>query len=43
MDKMNKKEYQNMQSKKIPKPTYFKNILFAFFSRRNNLYIGTNN
>ena len=30
MDKMTKKEYQRYAEKKIPKPTYFKNILFAF-------------
>ncbi|NMB08773.1 MAG: stage V sporulation protein AC [Tissierellia bacterium] len=30
MDKMNKKEYQKYAEQKVPKPTYFKNILFAF-------------
>lgn len=30
MDKMNKKEYQQYAERKVPKPTYFKNILYAF-------------
>lgn len=30
MDKMNKKEYQKYAERKVPKPTYFKNILYAF-------------
>lgn len=30
MDKMNKKEYQKYVERKVPKPTYFKNILYAF-------------
>ena len=30
MDKMNKKEYQKYVEKKVPKPTYLKNILYAF-------------
>lgn len=30
MDKMTNKEYQRYAEKKIPKPTYFKNILYAF-------------
>ena len=30
MDKMTNKEYQKYAKKKVPKPTYFKNILFAF-------------
>ncbi|CCQ92553.1 Stage V sporulation protein AC [[Clostridium] ultunense Esp] len=30
MDKMTNKEYQKYAEKKIPKPTYFKNILYAF-------------
>lgn len=30
MDKMNNKEYQKYAEKKVPKPTYLKNILYAF-------------
>ena len=30
MDKMNKKEYQKYAERKVPKPTYMKNILYAF-------------
>lgn len=30
MDKMNKKDYQKYAEIKVPKPTYFKNIMFAF-------------
>lgn len=30
MDKMNKKEYQEYAEAKVPKPTYMKNIVFAF-------------
>ena len=30
MDKMNKKEYQKYVERKVPKPTYFKNIIYAF-------------
>ncbi|MDR7857149.1 stage V sporulation protein AC [Tissierella sp.] len=30
MDKMNKKDYQKYAEKKVPKPTYLKNILLAF-------------
>lgn len=30
MDNMNNKEYQKYAEKKIPKPTYFKNIIYAF-------------
>ena len=30
MDRMNKKEYQKYAEQKVPKPTYFKNILYAF-------------
>ncbi|WP_353097683.1 stage V sporulation protein AC [Tissierella praeacuta] len=30
MDNMNKKEYQKYSEKKVPKPTYLKNIIFAF-------------
>lgn len=30
MDKMNNKEYQKYAERKIPKPTYFKNIVYAF-------------
>lgn len=30
MDKLNKKEYEKYAEKKIPKPTYFKNIFWAF-------------
>lgn len=30
MDNMNNKEYQKYAERKIPKPTYFKNILYAF-------------
>lgn len=30
MDKMNNKEYQKYAEQKIPKPTYFKNIINAF-------------
>lgn len=30
MDRLNKKEYEKYADKKIPKPTYFKNIFWAF-------------
>lgn len=30
MDKLNKKDYEKFASAKIPKPTYFKNIIWAF-------------
>ncbi|MBU5254604.1 stage V sporulation protein AC [Tissierella praeacuta] len=30
MENMNKKEYQKYSEKKVPKPTYLKNIIFAF-------------
>ncbi|MBW4829666.1 MAG: stage V sporulation protein AC [Clostridiaceae bacterium] len=30
MDRLNKKEYEKYAEKKIPKPTYFKNIFWAF-------------
>ena len=30
MDKLNKSEYKKYADKKIPKPTYFKNIVWAF-------------
>ena len=30
MENMNKKEYQKYAEQKVPKPTYLKNILFAF-------------
>ena len=30
MDKMNKKEYQKYAEKKVPRPTYLKNIVYAF-------------
>jgi len=30
MDKMNKKDYQKYAETKVPKPTYFKNIMYAF-------------
>ena len=30
MDKMNNKEYQKYAEQKIPKPTYLKNIFYAF-------------
>jgi stage V sporulation protein AC len=30
MDKMNKKDYQKYAERKIPKPTYLKNIIYAF-------------
>ena len=30
MDKMNKKDYQEYAESKVPKPTYMKNIVFAF-------------
>lgn len=30
MDKMSKKDYQEYANKKVPKPTYFKNIIYAF-------------
>jgi stage V sporulation protein AC len=30
MDKLNKNEYKKYADKKIPKPTYFKNIVWAF-------------
>lgn len=30
MENMNKKDYQKYAEKKVPKPTYLKNIIFAF-------------
>ncbi len=30
MDKMNKKDYQKYADKKVPKPTFLKNIILAF-------------
>jgi len=30
MDRLNKEEYKKYAEKKIPKPTYFKNIIWAF-------------
>lgn len=30
MDKLNKKDYQKFAEKKVPKPTYVKNIILAF-------------
>jgi len=30
MDKMNKKEYQKYAERKVPKPTYLKNMVYAF-------------
>ncbi|WP_416197790.1 MAG: Stage V sporulation protein AC [Sporanaerobacter sp.] len=30
MDKLNKKDYQEYAERKIPRPTYFKNIFWAF-------------
>lgn len=30
MDKLDKKEYQKFANKKVPKPTYVKNIIMAF-------------
>lgn len=30
MDKLNREEYKKYAEKKIPKPTYFKNIIWAF-------------
>ncbi|WP_077367899.1 stage V sporulation protein AC [Anaerosalibacter sp. Marseille-P3206] len=30
MDKLNKKDYENFAKGKIPKPTYLKNIIWAF-------------
>lgn len=30
MDKLNKKEYQEFADKKVPKPTYVRNIIMAF-------------
>lgn len=30
MDNMNKKEYQKYAERKVPKPTYIKNIIYAF-------------
>ncbi|NMA86660.1 MAG: stage V sporulation protein AC [Tissierellia bacterium] len=30
MDKMNKKEYKKYADQKVPKPTYLKNMLYAF-------------
>ncbi|MBC8590741.1 stage V sporulation protein AC [Wansuia hejianensis] len=30
MDKLNKKDYENLVNKKVPKPTYGKNMIMAF-------------
>ncbi len=30
MENLNKKEYQKFANRKVPKPTYIRNIIFAF-------------